>query len=293
MYHDRETFIFRTVGYITITLMAIGCVLPFLLIISGSFSSESSIYVYGYRLIPKMISFEAYSIILKAPEKILRSYAVTASVTLIGSIVGLFLTSMTAYVLFRKDFKYRNYLAFYFYFTTLFSGGLTPYYIMMVKTLRMKDNYLAIILPGLMAVWYILIMRNFLNSIPNELIESGKIDGAGDFLLFIRIVFPLSTPGLATIGLFMALAYWNEWFGAMLFLEDSRKYPLQYFLYRLLNSGRFVDNVVAASKVSGSELPRETMKMAMSVVATGPIILVYPFIQKYFVKGLTIGAVKG
>lgn len=290
---EKETLIFRTIGYAFITLLSVLGLLPFLLVLSGSITSENSIYVDGYTLIPKSISFEAYKVLFKAPEQIFSSYFITIMLTVIGTTFGLFITSMTAYVLYRKDFKYRNKFAFYFYFTTLFSGGLTPFYIMIVKTLHMKDSFLAMLLPPLLSVWYILIMRNFMKSIPDSILESAKIDGVGDFMLFIRIVIPLAKPGLATIGLFIALNYWNDWYQAMLFIENSKLYPLQYFLYRMINSGDFADNVVAAAKVSSVSMPRESMKLAMTVVATGPIIFAYPFVQKYFVKGLTIGAVKG
>jgi putative aldouronate transport system permease protein len=284
---------FDIAGYTGISVIALLCLLPFLLILSGSITEESLIVTKGYSIIPSKISFEAYRIIFKAPEKILRAYLNSIVLTFTGSAAGLFLTSMTAFVLQMKDFRYRNHAAFYFYFTTLFSGGLPPTYILMVKTLGLKDSYLALFLPVLMNVWYLLIMRNFFKTLPYSIYESAKMDGAGYFRIFINIAIPVSKPALAAIGLFIALNYWNDWYHAMLYINNTDLYPLQYFLYRLIVNARFTEAIMRGARVSAFNMPQESMKMAMAIIVTGPVVFLYPFVQKYFVKGLTIGAVKG
>jgi putative aldouronate transport system permease protein len=289
----KDVVIFNTLGYIFITLLAIICLVPFLLVISGSLTKESYIYTNGYNIIPGQFSLEAYATILKTPATVLKAYAVSIILTLSGAVIGLFLTSMTAFVLNIKDFKYRNKISFYFYFTTLFSGGLTPYYILIVRYLNLKDTFWALLLPGLFSVWYLIIMRTFYKSIPDAVFESAKIDGANHLRTYINIALPLSKPALATIGLFIALGYWNSWYNAMLFINNPNLYPLQYYLYKLLNSMEFINSAMRSPRVVIVDLPKESLKMAMAVIATGPIVLLYPFVQKYFIKGMTIGAVKG
>jgi len=293
MRQEKETIVFQIIGYTIISVISVGCLLPFVLLISASFTEEQSIYRYGYRIIPKVFSTEAYSIIFKAPQEIIRAYGVSTFITIVGTVVGLFVSAMTAYVLLRKDFKYRNNFAFFFYFTSLFHGGLIPTYILIVRYLNLKDSYLALILPPLLGSWNILLMRNFMRSVPETLAESAKIDGANDFYIFWKIYMPLSIPGLATVGLFIALMYWNDWYNAMLYIDSFKKYPLQYFLYNMLNSIRFAEIATSQSGIPFPDLPGESLKMAMAVVATGPIVFLYPYLQKYFIKGLTIGAVKG
>lgn len=289
----RDKILFNVGGYIVITFITLFCVIPFILILTGSITSQSSILRDGYRFIPREISFQAYQIILESPNMLLKAYLVTVLVTLTGSLIGLFLTAMTSYVLVSKDFKYRNQFSFYFYFTTIFGGGLVPWYILLVKYLKMKDTYIALVFPLLMNVIFILIMKSFMKSIPDAIHESARIDGAGDFTIFIKLILPLSKPALATIGLFIALNYWNDWYNAMLFIERQKMYPLQYFLYQILSKLDFINQAASRSGVPVPEMPSEPMKLAMTVVATGPIVFLYPFVQKYFVKGITIGAVKG
>ena len=217
---------------------------------------------------------------------------VTVSITVIGTVLGLLFTAMTAYVLNRKDFFLRNQMSFFFYFTTLFNGGLVAYYIICIRYLHFKNSYIALVLPMLLNAFYILIMRNFMKSIPDAIMESAKIDGAGDFRIFCLII-PLIKPALASIGMFIALNYWNDWYLAMLFIEEKSMFPLQYMLYRMLSSINFLIYASKFSSVSTVDIPKETIKLAMTVIAIGPILLLYPFVQKFFVKGITIGAVKG
>lgn len=289
----KDRIVFNVLGYALVSLMSVLCLIPFIMVLTGSITSQESILRDGYRLIPKTVSFDAYNIIFKSPVSLAQSYVVSISVTVIGTAIGLLLTAMTGYILTCKDFLYRNQLSFYFYFTTLFGGGLVPWFIMMVKYLGMKNNYVALVFPLLMNVIYILIMKSFMKSIPDAIAESARIDGAGDFKIFIKLILPLSKPALATIGLFIALNYWNDWYNAMLFIGRQQMYPLQYFLYQILSKVDFINQAAARSGVPVPLLPSEPMKLAMTVVATGPIIFLYPFVQKYFVKGITIGAVKG
>ncbi|WP_379160835.1 carbohydrate ABC transporter permease [Paenibacillus sp. sgz5001063] len=291
---NTDRLLLSVIGYVSLTILAIFCIFPFILVVSSSLSEESTIIEKGFQLIPTDFSTDAYSLLFKYPADMLRAYGVTISVTAIGTLFGLFLTSMTAYVLSRRDFKWRGRFSFFFFFTTLFSGGLVPWYLMIVNFLHLKDTLLVLILPMMMNVFYIIVMKSFMSSIPDAITESAKIDGAGDFRIFMQLIVPLSKPALATIGLFIALAYWNDWYNALLFISKSELMPLQYYLYKMLgNMDGMRKAMMASGAVVNSDLPTESLKMAMTIVATGPILLAYPFIQKYFVQGLTVGAVKG
>ncbi|WP_310602161.1 carbohydrate ABC transporter permease [Anaerosporobacter sp.] len=286
------------IAYLFCGLVALLCLLPFIMVISGSFSSEQAIAANGFSLLPQDFSLEAYKTVFKEPIVVFRAYATTIILTVVGTALALLLQTMTAYVLSRKDFEWRNKFSFFFYFTTLFSGGLVPYYLMMTKTLNVKDSYLALLLPLLFSVYNLLIMKSYIMALPESLIDAAKIDGCGEFRILFQIVTPLIKPALATVGLFIALAYWNDWYNAMLYVKTSEKYPLQYFLYQQVNNIEAYKKLLANSAASGSmvssiSLPTQTLKMALTVVVTGPIVLVYPFVQKYFVQGITIGAVKG
>lgn len=289
---DRK--IFSGIGYVSLIILAILCIFPFILVVSSSFTEESKIVTDGYQFIPTAFSTEAYSILFKYPEQMIQAYLVTIAVTVTGTILGLFFTSMTAYALSRRDFKWRNNFSFFFFFTTLFNGGLVPWYLLMVNYLDMKDSFAALIIPMMLNVFYIIVMKSFMGGIPDAIVESAKIDGAGDFKIYARLILPLSKPALATIGLFLALAYWNDWYNALLFISNEDLMPLQYYLYKMLgNMDGMRKAMMGAGAVVTTSIPSESLKMAMTVVATGPILLAYPFVQRYFVQGLTIGAVKG
>jgi putative aldouronate transport system permease protein len=189
--------------------------------------------------------------------------------------------------------KYRNKISFYFYFVTLFNGGLVSTYIAMIQYYRLKNSLIALILPSLMNVFYIIVMRSFLSSLPDSLAESAKIDGAGDFTIYLKVIMPLSKPALATVGLFIALDYWNDWYNAMLYITSPEKYPLQYVLHGMLSRQEALKRISAISGIALQDQPRESIKLAMACIATGPLILLYPFVQKFFIRGITVGAVKG
>ena len=289
----KSRIVFNIISYLLLIALSLACLLPFIMLISGSFTSEQVIRFEGYSILPKDFTLEAYEVVFQNPEQIFRAYGVSIFVAVVGTILGLFFLTMTAYVISRKDFKYRNVISFYFYFTTLFNSGMVCTYIFYIQYLHLKDNLLALILPLMMNVFYLLIMRSFVTSIPPALIESAKIDGAGEFRIFLHIFRPLLKSGLATIGLFLTLGYWNDWYNAMLYINSEEKYPLQYMLYNMLQKQEAMAQIASQAGMSVENLPTNALKLAMAVVATGPIILLYPFVQKYFVKGITIGSVKG
>jgi putative aldouronate transport system permease protein len=279
--------------YSVVGLFAIACLFPFALMISSSFMKEREIVVEGYKLIPKELTISAYRYLLDNPIKLINAYKVTIITTLAGTVLGLIIMSMAGYVLNRKDFRYRNFFSFFIYFTTLFSGGLVPSYILMVRYLNLKDSLWAMILPGLISAWSIFLMRNFMKSIPDELYESAMMDGAGAFKIYWKVFMPLAIPSLATIGLFLALGYWNQWYSASLYIDSPTKYPLQYYLQKMINLANVEALTSQGHFIDAETLPTQSVKMATAVLTTGPIILLYPFVQKYFVTGLTMGSVKG
>ncbi|MFC0331876.1 carbohydrate ABC transporter permease [Paenibacillus sepulcri] len=289
----KDQLIFNAVGYTLVTIFAVLCIIPFIMVISSSLTSERYIQTNGFTLFPRDFSMEAYRFVFQNPWIIIRAYGVTLFVTIAGTGLAVFLNTMTGYVLHRKDFKWRNYFSFYFFFTMLFNGGLVPWYILCIKYLGMKNQLLALFVPTLISVWNILLVKGFMMSVPHEITESAKMDGAGDFRIFMQLIIPLSTPVIVTIGLFTSLFYWNDWFASLIFISDPKLYTLQYLLYNLLASIESLRMVMAASGMVVDSFPTESIKMALTIIVTGPIFLLYPFVQKYFVKGLTIGAVKG
>lgn len=290
---DQISLPIRIIFYTCIALFAVMCLLPFVLMITSSFMDEKEIITEGYKLIPKKWSVNSYRYLFRSPKNLINAYKITITITVVGTALGLLFMSMTGYVLNRKDFKYRNFYSFFIYFTTLFSGGLVPTYLLYVNTLGLKDSILTMILPGLMSAWSIFLMRNFMKSIPDSLYESANIDGANDFRIWWQIFMPLAVPSLATVGLFTAIGYWNEWYNAMLYINTASKYPLQYYLQKVVNQTAVTEFINKGLTIDTSELPNQSIKMAVAVVAVGPVILFYPFVQRYFVSGLTIGSVKG
>jgi multiple sugar transport system permease protein/putative aldouronate transport system permease protein len=285
--------IIRTIGYILITFYALACIFPFLIIIGTSFTNESVIRAEGVKLIPKEFTTKSYEMVMRG-GMIWRSYGLTITLTLCGTVVGLLIIAMTGYALQRKDFPLRNAISFYIYFTSLFSAGLAPYYLLMTQTYKLNDSYLAVFFPLLMSPWLIILMKNFVKAIPHEITESGKIDGAGDMVIFTRLILPMLKPALATIGLFLALGYWNEWYQSSLFLSSRVAVkPLQFQLYKVVNETQSLKNSIAGQYITLTDVPTESLKMATAVMATGPIVFLYPFVQKYFIGGITVGAVKG
>ncbi|WP_339271234.1 carbohydrate ABC transporter permease [Paenibacillus sp. FSL R5-0470] len=280
---------------LVIGLFSLTCLFPFLMVISGSLSTEKDIMQYGYSIWPKTITFDSYRILLLGSNRIFEAYGVSTFVTVVGTILSLFLTSMGAYVMARRSFKYRNILSIFVIITMLFSGGLVPWYIVIVRYLHLKDTIWALILPSLGNAFNMFLIRNFMLSIPEDLHESAKMDGAGEFRIYSRLIMPLALPVLATVGLFVALGYWNDWFLGLMFVDKQELQPLQLLLRTLISNVDFLKNSgnAAAMQRISAQIPSESIKMALTVITIGPIIFLYPFLQRYFVKGLMVGAVKG
>ena len=277
------------VFYGFITLFSIICLIPFILVVASSFTSEDAILRYGYNLWPREFSLEAYKLMFSTP-KMLYAYGVTI---LVGTALSMLVSSACAYSLSVKSFYYRNIITFFIYFTMLFSGGLVPTYLWLVKYLKLTDSLWVLILPSLVNPWNVLLLRNFFAGIPESLAESAKIDGANDLVILFKIILPISLPGLATVGLFYALAYWNEWYKAMLYLRTEWKYPLQYIIMQITRNIRFAEELASMGGTVTENPPAYSSQMATAVITIGPIIFLYPFLQKYFVTGLTVGSVKG
>lgn len=274
------------------------CVFPFIFVVILSLTDENTLLLQGYKIIPDKWSLFAYSYIFKTGDQLLHSYGVTIFITVIGTLLTVTLTTLYSYALSRKSFKYRGLFSFIAFFTMLFGGGLVPTYIVVTQLLHLKDTIWALILPMSMNAFYILILRTFFQTmVPDPIIESGKMDGAGEFKVLFHLVLPISLPGIATIALFSTLGYWNDWFNALLYIDSGNLVPLQSLLMRVEHNMQFIiQNSALLNSGQGKEmlnsLPQDTLRMAMVVLATGPIVLAYPFFQRYFVQGLTIGAVK-
>ncbi len=283
-------------------IMVIACICtlaPLLLVISISVSSASSIETNGYQFWPAEFSIQAYKYLLKVGNTMWRSYGNSIFYTVTGTIASLFVMSLFAYALSRKTLKYRSSLAFFNYFTALFGGGLVPSYLLITKYLNIDDTIWVFILPGLVSPFYVLMLRAFIqNSIPEALLESAKLDGANEYQTYFRIVLPLSKAGLATIGLFTVVNKWNDWFTGLLYVQNKKLQPIMTVLQNIQNNIEFLKAGSAASSTAEGmqmlkEMPTESTRMAITLIAILPLLIAYPFFQKYFVKGLTVGSVKG
>ncbi len=262
---------------------------PLILLVSASLSSEADISTYGFSLVPRSINFAAYQYILNDPSQILSAYAVTITVTLVGTFAGVLIMALLAYPLSRTDFSLRRPLSFVVFFTLLFSGGLVPLYILVTHYLQIQDTLFALILPYLVMPWYVLLLRAYFAQLPRELIDAAKVDGAGEWRIFFQIVVPLSRPALATVALFCALAYWNDWYLALLFINNPALVPLQYLLYQISTN---IAILQTSSQAFGVQIPALSAQMAIAVLAIGPITLAFLAVQKHFVSGITLGGVK-
>ncbi len=291
---DMAAKTFDLIKYGLLSITAILCVLPFILIISGSLSDNETIMRNGYAILPQNFTIKAYEMIFKVPEDILQAYKMTIFYTLVGTAVGLAVIVLTAYVISRKEFKYRNTVSFLIYFTSIFGGGTVAWYLMYATILGLKGTTFVIWFPAIMSPFLVILMRTFITgSVPDAIIESAKIDGAGQVTILTRIVLPVLGPGLATVGLFLALGYWNDWYRSSMFSTSKDTWELQFYLYNMLNASEAIKAMSQASNIPIDNMPGQTMKLAMAVVSTGPVLVFYPFVQRYFVSGITVGAVKG
>lgn len=274
------------------------CVVPFVFVIIISFTAESSIREIGFSFFPNKLSLEAYKYVFKMGDQLWRSYFTSFFVTIVGTLSSVLICVLYSYALFRKDFKYRRFFTFFSFFTMMFGGGLAPTYMICKTFLGLSDNYAALIVPMLVNPFNIIVMRTFFqSSVPEELIDAAAIDGSGEYSTLFRIIMPISKPGIATIALLNALAYWNEWFIPMLYVRDPNKIPLQYLLQQMQNNVDFLVRNSAmlgaeAAKVAGS-MPQQSLRMVLVVFIVVPIAFAYPFFQRYIISGLTIGSVKG
>lgn len=281
--------------HIIFILILVLTIVPILLTFIVSFTDQSEIVNYGYQFLPKKFSLDAYRYIFGRSNDILNAYKVTIFSTVVGTVVSVLMIALYAYPISMRHLKFRKFFTFFIFFTMLFNGGMVAWYMVVTQVLHMKNTIWALIFPLSMNAWYVIIMRTFFQTtIHPALIEAAKIDGAGEFRIFIKIVMPLAVPGIATIALFQTLAYWNDWWNPMLLINQKQLYNLQFYLQVMMNNiqmmseGNFQQREMLAQNV-----PAETARMALCVVAMGPILIVYPFFQKYFIQGLTIGSVKG
>lgn len=281
--------------HLVFILLSAACILPLLLVVGISFTKESSLLSDGYHLIPKVFSTAAYEYVFTGATSVLRAYGVTIFVTVVGTIAHLLFMSMLAYSLTREEVTARNKISLFVYIPVLFNGGLVPTYMLLSRYLHLKNTIWVLVIISVVSATNVLILKNFFRSIPASLIESARMDGSSEFRTFFQIVLPLSKPSLASIGLFVAIAYWNDWMTCSLYIETPKLQTLQYLLQSLMNNiGYLIANSGASQSAQRAlaELPNEGVRMATCVLAVGPIIFLYPFLQKYFEKGLTIGAVK-
>ncbi|GHU99110.1 sugar ABC transporter permease [Spirochaetia bacterium] len=288
---------FKASAIVILSLITLAAFLPFALIIISSLTDEITLVQNGYSFMPKKWSFFAYTYMAEQAKVIVRAYVVSISVTGIGTAVSLIMTSMLAYPMSRGDFKFRHLFSFLVFFTMLFSGGIVPSYIMWTRIFHINNTYFALILPNyLMSAFNVLLVRNYYkNNIPPALIEAAQIDGAGELFIFFRIMLPLAVPVSVTIGLFTGLAYWNDWINALYYVDKPQFYGIQNLLIRMMNNIQFLTSSQGASLTSGMAitLPSNGIRMSMAVIGILPIVIVYPFLQKYLTRGVVVGAVKG
>lgn len=286
-----KTQIFLNVFFVIFCAIII---FPFILLVSISLSNEGDIIKYGYMVWPKHIDFSAYGYVLKNPVTLLRAYGVTTIFSVTAMVFGVLLMAMIAYPLTVRNLRGRGGMSFYLYFTMLFNGGLVPTYILITQYLHLGDNLLVYILPGLISPWYVFMLRTFMQGIPNEMREAVKIDGGDEFVIFFKIILPLSKASLAAVALFVFLGKWNDWYTAMLYINNDKLISLQYMLQRILQNLQLLKEMQNMGlNVAVEEVPTETVRMALAVLVAGPALFVFPFFQKYFVRGVTVGGVKG
>ena len=280
------------VFYTLVTLFAVCCLLPFILVVSSSFTDEVALVKNGYQLWPSEFSLNAYKLLTQTSD-ILSAYKVTIFITVVGTLLSMLCTCAIAYALSCPNFRSRGALSMFCYFTMLFNGGLVATYLMNTQILHLKDNILVLFLPSLLSAYNIFLMRNFFSGIPASLSEAAKLDGASDMQILFRIILPISTPGIATVGLFYALGYWNEWYKCMLYISKDSLYTLQYLIMKIMREINYASTVPTDIALYQGALPTYSFRMAAVVATIGPIVLLYPFVQKYFTTGLTVGSVKG
>lgn len=291
----------NTYIHVFMLICALGCILPFLLVLAISLTDEKALLTNGYSFWPSLFSLEAYKYLFKNPVSIIRGYAITIGTAFVGTLLSLLITSMAAYVLSRKDYPYRKSLNIFILITMLFNSGLVPWYLIYTNVLSFKDSLLALLIPNMLVSGFnVFVMRTFFaQSVPDGLVEAASIDGAGEFRTYWQIVLPLALPALAAIGFMTVLSYWNNWYNSMVFINDANKFSLQYLMTRSLLNLQALKSAMQMGNMSPdiakaiADMPSNSVRMAMAVVGVGPMLFAFPFFQKYFVSGLTVGSVKG
>lgn len=295
----RGSYVQSTIINTVFVIFCLLCIIPFVLLISISLSTARDISFHGYRLIPLNIDFTAYDYVFRTGDQIVQSYKVSFFVSFVGTFFSVLIMALCAYPLARRTFKPRKIIMFYAFFTMLFSGGLVPTYILVAKYLGMQNTIWALFIPTLVNAWTIIVMRTFFQKLPEEIFESAKIDGASEFLIFRSLVLPLSVPILATMSLFGVLHRWNQWFPALLYIDNPKLFPIQYLLQRIMRDIQMVREMLERGLGAmvledlARDIPKEPARMAICIIAAGPMIFIFPFFQRYFVKGITIGSLKG
>ncbi len=281
-------------AYIFIGLIALACLLPLIMVVSVSLSDNTAVVQKGYSVLPRNFTADTYIYLFAhSGTRILRSYGVTITVTVIGTAGAMLITSMCSFALSIKSLKYRNAIAYFCNFTIIFSAGLIPWYYVCVNWYGFGNNLRSLIVPQLLGVFNMFLLRNYFEQVPVSLYESARIDGASYFKIWSMIAVPLTKTGMMTVGMMYALGYWNDWWNALMFVNDREYFPLQYYLYNILSNVNAISSGrVPSGAAANIKLPTETVKMAVTIVTIGPIIFLYPFIQRYFVNGIMTGAVK-
>lgn len=286
----KKPQIFLTISLVILCLIII---VPFILVVSISLSNENDIVDYGYKFVPMNLDLAAYKYVFKNPVSVLNAYKITIIYSVVSMVLSVLVMSMLAFALSRRGLKGRGAMSFYVYFTMLFSGGMVPGYILISQYLHLSDTIWVYIVVGLMSPWYVFMLRTFFQGIPYELSEAAMIDGASEYRIFFQIILPLSKPVLATVALNMFLTKWNDWQTSLLYITDETKFSLQYLLQRIMLNLQIMQQDPSMATYFEETIPAETVRMAMAVVVAGPALFIFPFFQKYFVKGLTVGGVKG
>lgn len=293
LFSRRDEKGFQLVCHIAMILLCIIFIAPLLLVVAISVSSEDSIVEYGYRFIVRQFDTSAYKYIFSSAEVLLRAYGVTFLFSILSMALSVICMSLAAYPLSRDITPGRNAVSFYFYFTMLFSGGLVPTYILITQYLHLDNTIWVYIIPGLVSPWYVFMMRTSFQGIPKEIIESAYVDGANEFRIYAQFIMPLSKPTLATVALFVFLARWNDWYTCMLYIDNDNLTSLQYLMQRIILDMQLLQESDYARSLGAVEVPGESIRMAMAVLVAGPALFVFPFFQKYFTRGMTVGSVKG
>lgn len=286
----RRITLFDCFNVFWMVLFAIFCLIPLLIMFSGSFSTDFALQTYGFTLFPREWSVLSYGIVFRDGLVLLRAYGISILVTATGTVLSVALTALIAFPLSRNDFKYKNHVTVLILVTMLFSPGLIPTYILITQYLKWRNSLLALIVPGLGGSFYIILMRTFFGDVPKEISDSAKIDGCSNFGIFLRIILPLSTPALATCAVLFSLNYWNDWYSSFLYIESRELWSVQYLMIKLANEAQAWK--MNASLTTGTE-SADSVVMATCLAGSLPVMIVFMFLQKYIVKGMMVGAVKG